>query len=91
MQRRENEVASLGRFHRDFDGLLVPHFSHQDHLGGLPKSGSQYQSKAWSITVQLPLVNDGTFVAMRELHRVFNGKNVVCLGFVDPVENRGQG
>jgi len=40
--------------------------------------------------VQLSLVNYGTLVAMHEFPRIFNRKDVVCLGFVYPIEYRGR-
>ena len=91
MQGGEDEVAGLCRLQRDFNRLLVAHFAHQDDLGRLPQGRSQGQSKAGSVAVQLPLVDDGTLVAVHEFHGIFNGQDVVGLGFVDPVENGRQG
>ena len=91
MQGGEDEVTGLGRFQRDFDRFLVAHFTHQDHLGRLPQGRAQGQRKARRVTVQLSLVNDGTLVAVHEFHRIFDGQDVVRLGFVDAVENCRQG
>ena len=91
MQSGKHEVSGLRRLQRDFNRLLVAHFADQDHFGRLPQGGAQCQRKAGSVTVQLPLMDDGTLVAMHEFDGIFNGQDVIRLGLVNPVENRRQG
>ena len=48
VQRREHEVAGLGRGHGDLGGLEVAHLAHQDHVGILPQGGAQRLGEARS-------------------------------------------
>src|SRR5580658_10665366 len=83
-------MAAFCSFQNRFYGVAVPHFTHQDHVWRLPQGRSQSQRGAWSIAVQLALVNCGLLVSVQEFNRIFDSNDMADLLLVDPVEKRGQ-
>jgi len=49
----------------------------------LAKGCPHCMRNAWGIAVELPLVDDGAFVGMKKLDRVFDGDDVACRALVD--------
>jgi len=91
VESRENQVACLRRFHPDFDGFLIAHFSHQNHFWSLAQGRTQRQSEARSVAVEFALMNRGLFVQVKKLDGILDGQDVVCLILVDFVQDSGQG
>src|SRR5258707_11144352 len=90
MQRRENKVAGLRRFHSNLDRLLVTHLSNKNYFRGLAQGSSQRRSETGSVAVEFALMNGGFLVNMQKFNGVFNRQNVVCLFFIYFVQVSGQ-
>ena len=90
VQRREHEVAGLGRGQRDFDRLAIAHFADQDHLRRLAQRGPERQRERRRVGVQLALVDRALLVVVQELDRVFDGEDVIGAAGVDQVDDRGE-
>ncbi len=89
MQGRKDQMAGFGGFQRNFHGFLVTHFPDQNYFGRLSQRSTKSEGKAWSITVQLSLVNDRPLVLMHEFDKIINRDDVERLSLVDPVEDGG--
>src|SRR5213595_2727416 len=48
---------------------------------------AQGEGETGCITVQFSLMNDGAFVAVHKLHWIFDGNDVISMGFVDTIQN----
>src|SRR4029079_1613283 len=90
VERREDEVAGLGRGQRGRDRLEVSHLADEAHVGVLTERGLQAESEALRIGAQLALVDDALLVLVQELDRVLDREDVFVPGVVDQVEHRGE-
>src|SRR5215471_8482601 len=74
--RRQDEVSSFSRLQTHFHGFAITHFPDQDDTGSLPQSCTHSHDDAWSIAVQLPLMNRRKLVIVQKLDWVFYGDDV---------------
>ena len=58
VQRREDEVAGLGRGQRGRDRLEVAHLADEDHVGVLAERGAQALGERRRVLADLALVDD---------------------------------
>jgi hypothetical protein len=58
VDRRENEVAGLGRGQGGANGLLVAHLADQDHVGVLTQDAAHRPSEALGVLADLALIDD---------------------------------
>lgn len=91
VQRAHDEVAGFGGAQSEFDGFAVAHFADQNDLGRLAKRGTQAAGKLVEVRAHFALIERGLFLRVNEFHGVFEGDDVDGLGFVDLVEEGGQG
>ncbi len=66
------------------------HLAQQNHLRRLSQRCAQGQGKVWSVGMKFALVNRRVVVLMEKLYRVFDGDDVIGLGFVNPIDDRRQ-
>ena len=78
MQRREDEVAGLGRGERGRDRLEVAHLAEEDHVGVLAQRAAQRLREAGRVAADLALVDDAALVVVEELDRVLDRDDVVA-------------
>ena len=90
VQGREHEVAGFGGGQRDLHRFAVAHLADEDHLRRLPQRRPQGQRERRRVAVQLALVHGALLVLVEELHRVFDGDDVLGAGLVDEVDHRGE-
>jgi hypothetical protein len=88
VERREYEVAGLGRGERGRNRLEVSHLADEDHVGVLAQRGLQAEREALRIRAQLPLVHDALLVLVQELDRILDTEDVLVARVVDEVEHR---
>ena len=69
VQRREHEVAGLGREQRRFDRLEVAHFADENDVGILPQRAAQRLRERARVDRHFALVDDRSAVAVQELDR----------------------
>jgi hypothetical protein len=91
VDRREDEVAGLGRAQRGVHRLLVAHLTDQDHVGVLAQDAAQRALEGHGVHADLALVDDRLLVEVQELQRVLDGHDVAPARAVDVVDHRGQG
>ena len=91
VERRQDQVAGLGRLHRRPHGLGVPHLADQDHVGVLPQGGSERREEALGVAADLALVDRRDLVAEKDLDRVLDRHDVALPGVVEVLDHRGQG
>src|SRR6185369_11366363 len=84
---REHKVASFRRVQNGLHGLAIADFADQNHFRRLPQRRAKSQSNAWSIAMQLTLMNGRAFVVVKELNGVFDGDDVVIMALVYVVQN----
>ena len=90
VQRRQHEVAGLGRGHRDLRGLEVAHLADQDHVGILAQRRTQRARERHRVEPDLALVEHRALVAERVLDRVLDRDDVIRVLRVDVVDHRGE-
>src|SRR5215207_147831 len=90
VQRREDQVAGLGRGERGLHRLQVAHLADEDHVGVLAERGLQRLAERLRVGAQLALVDDAALVTMQELDRVLDRHDVLVPGLVDLVDHRGE-
>ena len=90
MERREHQVAGLGRGQRDLDRLAIAHLADEDHLRRLAQRGAQRQREARRVGVQLALVNRALLVRVQELDRILDGEDVLGARLVDQIDDGGE-
>ena len=90
VQRREHEVAGLGRGQRGRDRLEVAHLADEDHVGVLAQRGLQAEREALRVGAELALVDDALLVRVQELDRVLDRHDVLVARLVDLVDHRRQ-
>ena len=88
VQRREDEVAGLGRGQRGRDRLEVAHLAEEDHVGVLAERGAQSVGERGRVRADLALVDDAALVVVQELDRVLDRHDVVGAHAVDLVDHR---
>ena len=88
VERREHEVAGLGRGQRRGDRLEVAHLAEEDHVGVLAQRTAQRLGEADRVLADLALVDDAALVVVQELDRVLDRDDVVGAGAVDLVDQR---
>ena len=88
VDRREHEVAGLGRRESRVDGLLVAHLADQDHVRILAQDASQGPVEGLRVGADLTLVDDRALVPVEELDRVLDRHDVARPGLVDLVDDR---
>ena len=76
VQRREHEVAGLGREQRRLDRLEVAHFADQDDVGILAQRAAQRLRERLRVDRDLALVDDRLVVAVQELDRILDRHDV---------------
>ena len=90
VQRREDQVAGLGREQRGFDRFVVAHFADQDDVGVLTERAAQRVREGAGVDVDLALVDDRVVVPMQVLDRVLDRHDVRRSGRVDVIDQRGE-
>ena len=90
VERREHEVARLGREQGGFDRLEVAHLADQDHVGVLAQGGAHGVGERPRVGRHLALVDDRLVVLVQELDRVLDGHDVHAPRAVDVVHHAGQ-
>ena len=88
VQRREDEVARLGRGQRGRDRLEVAHLAEEDHVGVLAEAGAKGLGEAARVGADLALVDEAAAVAVEELDRVLDRQDVPRPVAVDLVDHR---
>ena len=88
VQRREDEVADLGRGQRRRDGLVVAHLADEDDVGVLADDVAQRVGVALGVDADLALVDDAALVLVQDLDRVLDGDDVTVARAVDVVDHR---
>ena len=89
VQRREDEVAGLGRGERGRDRLEVAHLADEDHVRVLAERGAERLGEASVASdADLALVDDAALVPVQELDRVLDREDVLGAGAVDLVDQR---
>jgi len=91
VQRREDEVAGLGRRQRGRDGLRVAHLADEDDIGVLAQHASERRPEVGGVGTDLTLVDDRLLVGVQDLDRVLDGHDVAAHRRVDVVDHRGEG
>ena len=77
VQRREDEVAGLGRGQRGRDRLEVAHLADEDHVGVLTQRGAKSLGEGRRVGADLALVDDARAVPVQELDRVLDREDVL--------------
>ena len=77
VQRREDEVARLGRGERGRDRLEVAHLADEDHVGVLAQRGAKAFGEGRRVRADLALVDDAALVLVEELDRVLDREDVL--------------
>ena len=90
VQRREDEVAGLGREQRRFDRLQVAHLADQDDVGVLAQGAAQRVRERLRVDRDLALVDERLVVAVQVLDRVLDRHHVRRARRVDVVDHRGE-
>ena len=90
VQRRQHQVAGLGRGDRGLDRLVVAHLADQDHVGVLSQRAPERGGEAPGVDLHLALVDDRLLVAVQELDRVLDRDDVLAALGVDVVDHRGE-
>src|SRR5258708_40173888 len=90
MKRREYEVTRFGRFESDLGGFEIAHLADQDHLWSLTQGGTQGRGKILCIRTDLTLIYRGFFVVVQKLDRVLDRDDMIRLGLVYTVDDRGE-
>ena len=88
VDRREHEVAGLGRGQRGAHRLLVAHLADQDHVRVLTQHAPQRAGERRGVLADLALVDDRLLVAVEELDRVLDRDDVLRVARVDVVDHR---
>ena len=90
VQRREHEVAGLGRGERGRDRLEVTHLTDEDDVGVLAQDVAQRLGERVRVLPDLALVHDRALVRVQELDRVLDRHDVERLVAVHDVDERGE-
>ena len=90
VQRREDQVAGLGRGDRGGDRLEVSHLADQDDVGVLAQDVLQRLAEPVGVGADLALVHDALLVLVQELDRVLDGHDVAGPFLVDDVDHAGE-
>ena len=77
VERREHEVAGLGRGDRGADRLEVAHLADEDHVGVLAQRRLQRVAEAGRVGAELALVDDALLVRVEELDRILDRHDVL--------------
>ena len=90
VQRREDQVARLGRGQSGRDRLEIAHLAEEDHVGVLAEAGAKGLGEAARVGADLALVDEAAAVAVEELDRVLDCQDVPRPVAVDLVDHRGE-
>ncbi len=90
MQRRQDEVSGFRCGQADFHGLPVAHLADQNDFRRLAQGGPHAHCKVAEIAAEFSLVKCCLAMLVNKFDRIFQGHDVDCSLFVDPVEQRGQ-
>ena len=90
VQRGKDQMAGLGRGDGDADRLQVAHLADEDDVGVLAQGGAQRVGVALGVAADLALVDDGFLGVVEGLDGVLQRDDVVGVGLVDDVDERGQ-
>ena len=77
VQRREHEVAGLGRGQRGRDRLEVAHLADEDDVRVLAQRRLEGLAEAGRVGADLALVDDAALVLVDELDRVLDREDVL--------------
>jgi hypothetical protein len=77
MQGAEHQVARLGRFDRDGDGLEIAQLTDQDDVGILAHRRAQGLLEAAGVRADFALVDQAALVLMDELDRILDRDDVI--------------
>ena len=88
VQRREHEVARLGRLQRGLCGLGVAQLADEDDVRVLAEHAAQRLAEALGVEPDLALVDDAAAVGMEDLDRILDRHDVLAARAVDLVEHR---
>jgi len=88
VQRAENQMARLGGFESNTNGLDVAHFADQYNIRVFAQGGPQRALEAIGVRMNFALVDETFLVGVHELDRVFDGDDMVGAFFVDEIDER---
>ncbi len=87
MECREYEVSSLSECDGSFDSLEVAHLTDDDDIWVFAEDRSDSVRKCIKLFSEFSLVDEGFFVLVNELYRIFEGDNMSLGIGVDIVEH----
>jgi hypothetical protein len=90
VQRREDEMARLGRLHGGLRRLGVAHLADQDDVGILAQCAAQRLAERGGVEPDLTLVDDALVVVVQELDRILDRDDVAVARPVDVADHRGE-
>ena len=90
VQRREDEVARLGRLQRGLRRLGVAQLADQDRVRILAKRAAKRLAEALGVEADLALVDDRALIGVQDLDRVLDRDDVRPPRAVDVVDHRGE-
>ena len=90
VQRREHEVAGLGRGERGLHRLDVAHLTDEDDVGVLAQHPLQRGVEVGGVGADLALVDDRALVGVQDLDRVLDRDDVPVVVVVDEVDHRAE-
>jgi hypothetical protein len=90
VQRREHEMARLGRDQRGLDRVHVAHFADQNHVGVLTQGRAKTGRVLRRIEADLALCDHREAVVVHEFDRVLDRDDVQCARAVDEIHHRGE-
>src|SRR6185369_11118703 len=90
VQRAEHQVSCLGRLQRDGDGLEIAHFAQQHDVRIFTQRRAQRLFEGVRVFADLALIDQAFLVRMYELHRIFDGNDVIAANAVDVVDEASE-
>jgi hypothetical protein len=77
VQCAKDQVTGAGGGQRQFDGLQVPHFPHQDDVRVFAQGAFEGRRKGTRVDAHLAVVDQRALALVHELDRVLDGEDVV--------------
>ncbi len=90
MEGGNHQMTGFCSSHGCPDGLVIPEFSQEDDIRGLPKSRPESRSIILRIGQDLPLGHDAFLMTVEILDGILQGDDMGVPAFIDPVDDAGQ-
>src|SRR5437764_5734367 len=88
VERRQNQMTSLGCFQGDFGSFVIAHFSDQDYLGRLSQRSAQSRRKVFRIVTDFSLIDCRVLVRVKIFDRIFDRDDMIVLCLVNYIDHR---